>query len=543
MNPETRAGIPRALVVWFPDWPIVAAQLAEEIPERVPSVLLEKGLVSVCSAEARAAGVVRRLRVREAQSRCPDLLVVHADPARDAREFEPVVVALEAALPGVQILRPGLCALRARGAARYYGSEENAVGAALEAAARLGLEARAGIADSVFAAEQAARWTTELRPLLIVPEGASARFLAELPVRTLGEPRLTSLLLRLGLSTLGSLAALPPSDVRARFGTEGLMAHARARGQDPRAVVPRVAPVPLDRTADFEPGLDRVDQIAFALRPTAEAFVEGLRVQGLACTSLRVHLLDDHGRRSERVWGHPHHFGTGDVVDRVRWQLQSEGSPAPSRRGTRPGAAASAGPSWRSTGETLGAPIVQVRLSPEAVDLLGRRGQTLFGGVEERLDHGLRRLQTMLGHGSVLLSVPGGGRLLTERSVLVPWGEDAPAGTAARADRPWPGTIPEPLPSTVFPEPLPVQLLDQEFRPLHVGTRGDLGAPPVWFVPGPKAARRTVRSWAGPWLLRQRWWDAEASQRAERFQILDGENEAWLLLGEGGRWWAEARYD
>jgi protein ImuB len=186
---------------------------------------------------------------------------------------------------------------------------------------------------------------------------------------------------------------------------------------------------------------------------------------------------------------------------------------------------------------------VQVRLSPERVDLLGRRGQALFGGVDERLDHGLRRLQTMLGHGSVLHPVAAGGRLLVERSLMVPWGEDPPAGTDALAARPWPGAVPDPLPATVFADPLPVQLLDDEAQALRVSPRGDLAAPPAWFYPGPGTSRRAVRSWAGPWPLRQRWWDAEGSRRAERFQILDSENEAWLLLGEDGHWWAEARYD
>ncbi|MDQ0709772.1 protein ImuB [Arthrobacter woluwensis] len=539
----TPAGIPRALIVWFPDWPLVAAQLAEELPERVPAALLEKGLVAVCSSEARAAGVVRGIRVREAQSRCPELVTLHADPDRDSREFEPVVTALEAVLPGVQILRSGLCVIRARGAVRYYGSEEAAVGAALEAAAQLGLEARAGIADSVFAAEQAARSTTELSPLFIVKEGDSPAFLAGIPVTVLGEPRLVSLLIRLGIQTLGSLAALSSSDVRSRFGAAGFLAHACARGRDPREIVPRIPPPPQDRTITFEPGLDRVDQIAFAVRPTAEEFVERLRRQGLACTTLRVSITDDAGHRSERSWGHPHHFGAGDVVDRIRWQLQSSGAPAPARRKTTSADTAAPGARWRMTGEALGAPIVQIRVIPDAVDLLGRRGQALFGGVDERLDHGLRRLQTMLGHGSVLHPVPGGGRLLAERSLLVPWGEEAPSGTAARAGRPWPGAVPDPLPATVFPEPLPVRLLDEHSGTLQVGERGDLAAPPAWFSPGPRALRRAVVGWAGPWLLRQRWWDAEEKRQAERFQILDSENEAWLLLGESGEWWAEARYD
>lgn len=526
------AGVPRALVVWFPDWPLAAAHLAGEVPERGATAVIDKGLVAVCSAEARTAGVVRGLRVREAQVRCPELATVPADPARDEREFEPVVRALESAVPGIDVLRPGLCAVRARGAATYYGSEEAAGGAVLEAGSALGLEARAGIADSVFAAEEAARCTDELSALRIVEAGGSAEFLAPLPVAALADPRLASLLTRLGLRNLGDFAALPAPEVRSRFGPEGLVAHAKARGLDPRAVVPRVPPPPLDREADFEPGLARVDQVAFALRPVAEEFIAGLVHAGLACTQLRVQITDDSGARSERSWGHPHQFSPADAVERVRWQLQSGNEPSPRHSGH-----------WRTTGEALSAPVVRVRLGPEKVDLIGRRTQALFGGVDERLDHGLHRLQTMLGHGSVLHAAPAGGRLLAERFLLVPWGEEAPPGTAERASRPWPGAVPPPLPATVFPEPVPVTLLGDDSQPLGVDARGGLTAAPAWFVPGPQGERRTVRSWAGPWPLRERWWDAAGARRAERFQILDGQGEAWLLLGEDGRWWAEARYD
>ncbi|GAB3281520.1 DNA polymerase Y family protein [Sinomonas notoginsengisoli] len=527
------ARAPRALVAWFPDWPLVAAQLSGEAPEHAAVAVIDKGVVAVCSMEARAAGVVRGLRVREAQVRSPGLVTVAADSQRSEREFEPVVRALETTVPGVQLLRPGLCAVRARGAARYYGNEEAAGGAALEAASGLGLEARAGIADSVFAAEQAARAATDLGPLRIVEPGGSAAFLAPLPVAALGDPRLASLLTRLGLRTLADFASLPAAEVRSRFGSDGLTAHARARGEDPRAIVPRIPPPPLDRAAAFEPGLERVDQIAFAVRPVAEDFIGGLMRAGLACTQLRVQITDDSGARSERSWGHPHQFSPADAVERVRWQLQSaQGHAHQQRPGT-----------WHSTGEPLSAPVVQVRLLPERVDLLGRRAQALFGGVDERLDHGLHRLQTMLGHGSVLHAASGGGRLLAQRCLLVPWGEEAPEGTADRASRPWPGVVPPPLPTTVFSEPVPVTLLGDDGRPLTVDARGSLSAAPAWFVPGAGVPRRSVASWAGPWPLREKWWDAAQSRRAERFQILDSEGEAWLLLGEAGHWRAEARYD
>ena len=62
-------------------------------------------------------------RRREAQACCPELVVVGEEPARDARSFEPVVLAVAAFTPSVEITRPGVCALPARAPARYFGGE------------------------------------------------------------------------------------------------------------------------------------------------------------------------------------------------------------------------------------------------------------------------------------------------------------------------------------------------------------------------------------------------------------------------------------
>ena len=47
--------------------------------------------------------------------------MVAADPDRDARLFEPVAAAIDAVAPGVEVLRPGLLVLAARGVSRYFG--------------------------------------------------------------------------------------------------------------------------------------------------------------------------------------------------------------------------------------------------------------------------------------------------------------------------------------------------------------------------------------------------------------------------------------
>jgi protein ImuB len=52
------------------------------------------------------------------------VIVVEHDPAGAARAFEPVVAALEAFAPGVEIVRPGVCAVATRGPSRYFGGDE-----------------------------------------------------------------------------------------------------------------------------------------------------------------------------------------------------------------------------------------------------------------------------------------------------------------------------------------------------------------------------------------------------------------------------------
>jgi protein ImuB len=259
----------RSLVVWCPDWPVQAAATDAALPPEAPIALIEKGLVHACSAAARAEGVRRGLKVREAQSRCAALAVLLYNPALDARSFEPVLEALEAGIPTLQVVRPGVVVIRAQGPARYYGGEREAALAVLGLLDAAGVqEARVGVADGPFAAEQAARRSPEDR-IRIVPPGGSAAFLAPLPVALLGLPPLVALLGKLGVRTLGGFAALEAEQVRDRFGPEGEAAHRVAAGLDPRRVVARVKPADRTRRIDFEPPLERVDQIAFALRQTA----------------------------------------------------------------------------------------------------------------------------------------------------------------------------------------------------------------------------------------------------------------------------------
>ena len=242
----------RTMVLWAPDWPITAVVREESLPPDAPIALLHKGTVFACSPAARADGVKRGLRVREAQSRSTGLVVLPYRPELDSRAFEPILTALEGMTPGVQVLRPGTLALRARGPARYYGGEKPAALSLIGGLADLGVAGgRVGIADGPFTAEQAARLTSARAgySVRVVPAGRSPEFLDPLPVGLLGDAQLATLLRRLGIRTLGEFGELDPTDVRDRFGSAGARLHALARGLDGSRVAVRIPPKQIGRAS------------------------------------------------------------------------------------------------------------------------------------------------------------------------------------------------------------------------------------------------------------------------------------------------------
>ncbi|WP_022885050.1 DNA polymerase Y family protein [Glaciibacter superstes] len=529
----------RTIVLWCPDWPVTAAMHATGQGTDAPIALIDKGLVFACSSAARTEGVQRGLKLREAQYRAPELVVLPYDPVQDARVFEPVITRIEEIMPGVQVIRPGTCAIRSRGPSRYYGGEEQATQALLACLGELGIhDARVGIADGPFAAEQAARGTSRQGTAVqIVPPDASPAFLAPLSIGILVDDRLAVLLHRLGVHTLGDFAALPALDVLRRFGAEGAQAHEKAGGRENRSVAARIPPKLYDVELEFEPALDRIDQVTFAIRALADRFIDTLRSSRLVCTAIRIEVRTESGDASERSWLHPRWFSAADVVDRVRWQLQ--------------------GGSAIDTGLRSG--VTRVQISPERLDSTGNHEEGLWGsGPDERIHHGLTRVQSMLGHEGVLTAVGGGGRMLADRQILVPWGDrpedgssrsraasPAPAAAPAAASaEPWPGSLQGLTPSTVFRRRHPVTLLTAGGAPVAVDDRGRIDGVPGRFSPtGMPDDLRRITVWAGPWPVTERWWDPERARSLHRFQVVDDDGDAWLLALDGLDWWAEGRYD
>ncbi|MFI6129088.1 DNA polymerase Y family protein [Micromonospora sp. NPDC051141] len=580
----------RALLLWCPDWPVLAAEIVDGVPATDPVVVLHANRVVACSERARAEGIRRGLRRREAQGRCPQVTVVDHDPGRDARAFEPVVAAVEEVVAGVEVIRPGACATAARGPSRYLGGEEAAAERIVEHVAQsCAVESQVGIADGVFAAGLAAR---EGR---IVPPGGTAAFLATRPVEALGRPALVDLLRRLGVRTLGDFAALPAGDVLARFGFDGALAHRLAAGRDDRPLAVRQPPADLTVTAEHDEPIDRVDAAAFAARTLAERLHERLAAYGLACTRLGIEAVTAHGQELHRVWRHDGLLTAAAIADRVRWQLDGWLSGSNGRGGARPA---------RPT-----AGIIRLRLVPDGVLAQAGLQPGLWGetGAErERAHRALNRVQGILGPEAVVTAVLGGGRSPADQVRLVPWGDErvparpgppplpalpppgaapsvpstvpasvvapappvpepssvsapAPVGSAGsgraavRAGRrtgraravsepPWPGRIPPPAPAVVLPTPLAAEVHDAAGEPVVVSARLAVSAAPARLTVG-TGRPAEISGWAGPWPVDERWWAPAEARRRARFQVCLVDGTALLLAVEGGQWLVEAIYD
>jgi protein ImuB len=198
--------------------------------------------VGEVSLAAEAFGVHPGMRLGEALARCPRLTLVPPDPAGVADFWERLLVRLESIGADVEPERPGLACFEAQGLLRLYGGIDGVLAAARRT---LGVPARFGVAPSRFAAVAAATRARVRRPAIVSGARKQARtYLASLPVALLrARPALADLpeaLERLGVRTLGELAALPPAALADRFGKAGLLAHELASGGD-GALRPRPA--------------------------------------------------------------------------------------------------------------------------------------------------------------------------------------------------------------------------------------------------------------------------------------------------------------
>lgn len=454
--------------------------------------------------------------------------------------FEPIVRAVVAHVPLVEVTAPGIIVFATRGPSRYVGGDD-ALAALVHAAIRQQLGAAhavgaahhtsaarphfgIGIADGRLAAAIAAQHSLHTGAPHVVAPGASRNVLADTPVHALvqcvevigavgaGVPgaddvasyrEVVSLLQRLGLYRFGDVATLSEADLIARLGAFGRDLFRLAHGMDrhpPLAVAP-----PPDRVCSqqFDAPVESRDAVLATVDQLATGVVEHLVAHGLAVVRLHVLLESDHGERSERMWYRADGWSASAIVESVRWQLDA----------------------WiQHDAPTSG--VVGVRLSPEQVVVDAGRQASLWGGERDGDRHAqraIRRVVDMHGAESVTIPTWRGGRDPARwfefvRSDAV----DLEHRVAREAARPvtWRGSLPSPAPSLVFDveSDAHIAVCGTDGRPVSVTSRHAMSDDPAVVRMG--ATTYDVLAWAGPWPVEECWWDARRARRAVRLQLL-----------------------
>ena len=286
----------------------------------------------------------------------------------------------------------------------------------------------------------------------------------------LDDPELASLLVRLGLRTLGDVAALPADAVLARFGVDGRRFHDLARGLDAGPPVLVTPPPDLVEQVELDPPVARVDAVAFAAKGLAGRLLFRLAERGLACTRVVIEAETEHGERLARCWRH----------DRRAHAGRARRARALAARRLARGRCRTSAMTKISTTPPAGSRCS--RLVPDEVVPADGRQLGFWGGdqaAHDRADRALARVQGLLGYEAVATAVVQGGRTPAEQVRWVPWGERARAAAAVggrHVPAAWPGALPSPFPARVLDPPAPAQLSDEHGRAVVVSGRGEQSA-------------------------------------------------------------------
>lgn len=197
-----------------------------------------RGVVLTASYEARPFGVGSAMPMARARKLCPQALIVPPRFSRYREVSATVMRVFQDFSPDVEALSLDEAFLDMTGAEKIFGAPAQ-IGRRIKDAVReaTGLTVSVGISATKYVAKVA---SGHRKPdgLTIVPPEAARAWLAPMPVSLLWgvgvktEPRL----LRLGLRTIGDVAAADPRWLERELGRAGSHFFALARAEDPRRV-------------------------------------------------------------------------------------------------------------------------------------------------------------------------------------------------------------------------------------------------------------------------------------------------------------------
>jgi DNA polymerase-4 len=261
----------------------------------------ERGVVAAASYEARVHGVHSAMPSVRARRLCPHAVFVAGDHASYRAVSHEVMALFRTFTPLVEPISLDEAFLDVTGAQRRWPSGETAARAVREAVwEQEGLRCSVGVAPNKFLAKLASQEAKPraaldgIRPgpgVTVVEPGEELTFLHPLPVQRLWGvgPATKAKLDRLGVTTVGDLAALPRDAVVGALGDAvGRHLHALAHAVDERPVEPDQVPKSIGHEETFAHDHHGHDTLRREVVRMADAVAARLRDHGVAARTVTI---------------------------------------------------------------------------------------------------------------------------------------------------------------------------------------------------------------------------------------------------------------
>jgi DNA polymerase-4 len=259
----------------------------------------KRGLVQSANRDACAAGVAAGMTMQEALARCPAARAVKTDMKHYREVSGRLRGVLRAEVDAVEpvglesaFLDVSLCP-----------EDPESIGSRLVDRVRegLGLPLQVGIAAAKFLARIAAEEAPPSGSFRI-EAGAEAAFLATLPADRLPGvgPKTLATLSRLGVSTVGELAALERPVLERELGNHGLRILERAMGREDSTVRGHRHPHSLSREQTFRTPETDLGEMWGCLQRLSQLLGEALAEQGLCCRRVGIKVRFDDQQTTTR---------------------------------------------------------------------------------------------------------------------------------------------------------------------------------------------------------------------------------------------------
>ena len=283
-----------------------------------------RGVVATASYEARRFGVGSAMPISQAFKLCPHGVYLPVDMEKYASVSAQVMAILRHVSDLVEPVSIDEAFLDVTRSQRALGDGET-----IARRLKLDIQRETSLTASVGAAgsKLVAKIASDMRKpdgLVVVPPGAEAAFLAPLPVRRLWGvgPKLEESLAKLGVHTIGDLAALPAERLARRFGSHGHDLLELARGLDDRPVLADSGEAKsLGQEHTYETDTGELDRLRRTLLDLADGVAQRLRQHGLKARTITLKYRDESFRTSTRAETLTAAVDSGNELFRTAWGL------------------------------------------------------------------------------------------------------------------------------------------------------------------------------------------------------------------------------